>query len=212
MSQLVSVAQACNTHVLVVSHTSRNKELKDGEAPSMYQGFNSGAIERFSDTVISMGREPASNQCQVAIRKERYNNCVGETELTYNPHLGIFGGIDNELSNESNKTRSDLRLAPRGADSGVEPVTQSDSKQDETVHLYSNDTSTIQPRFSIPNQERNEDICGSQGSVSNGVQTSTTTPNTDGKSLPNIVFFKSLPTCNLNELYANLAVVRKKQD
>jgi twinkle protein len=212
MSQLVSVAQACNTHVLVVSHTSRNKELKDGEAPSMYQGFNSGAIERFSDTVISMGREPASNQCQVAIRKERYNNCVGETELTYNPHLGIFGGIDNELSNESNKTRSDLRLTPRGTDSGVKPVTKTDTKQDETVHLYGNDTSPEQPRLQVSDEKGNDDICGSKGSVSNGVQTGTTTSDTLGKSLPNIMFFKSLPTCNLNEFYKSLAVVRTKQD
>lgn len=212
MSQLVSVAQACNTHVLVVSHTSRNKELKDGEAPSMYQGFNSGAIERFSDTVISMGREPASNQCQVAIRKERYNNCVGETELTYNPHLGIFGGIDNELSNESNKTRSNLRLAPRGADSGVEPIVKSDTKQNETVHLHGNDKKTIEPRLQVSDTKGNDGICGSEGSVSNGVQTSTSTSNTDGKSLPNIVFSKSLPTYNINELYTNLAVVRAKQN
>jgi hypothetical protein len=206
MSQLVSVAQACNTHVLIVSHTSRNKDLEDGDAPSMYQGFNSGAIERFSDTVISMGRKPESNDCQVAIRKERYNNCVGETSLTYNPHLGIFGGIERGTTNKSDKEPSDIRLKAGGTSSESEPITQTDTKQDQTVHLHSDDTPPIQPRFLFSDQKGNEDICGNEGTVTDRVPASTCTTNTSGKEYPDISFSKSLPVYDITQLNKNLAV------
>lgn len=205
-SQLVSVAQSCNTHVLVVTHTTRDRELKDGDAPSMYQGFNSGAIERFSDTVISMGRAPESNNCQVAIRKERFNNCVGETTLTYNPNLGIFGGIDNGKSNELQQEPSDVRLKTRGADSESEPAVNSDSKQDQTVHLHGTNQKTVEPRLLLPNLEGNENICGGKGKTDNRVQTSLGTTNAFGKGAFDISVSKPLPIVILPQFHSYLAV------
>ena len=208
MSQLVSVAQACNTHILIVSHTSRNKDLKDGDAPSMYQGFNSGAIERFSDTVISMGREPESNNCQVAIRKERYNNCVGETSLTYNPHLGIFGGIERGTTKLTNETGGDLRLTSGGADSGTEPVTEADSIKNKTVHVHGNDKETIEPRLLVSNQEGNEDICRGKGTAGNGIQASPSETNAFRKGAFDIGVSEPLPIVVLPRFNTYLEMVR----
>jgi twinkle protein len=205
-SQLVSVAQVCNTHVLVVTHTTRDRELKDGDAPSLYQGFNSGAIERFSDTVISMGRDPNSNNCQVAIRKERFNNCVGETTLAYNPHLGIFGGIDNGKPTELQQKPGDIRLKTGGTYSESKPEVNTDTKQDKTLHLHCNDTPPIEPRLLLPNQEGNENICGSEGTVDNGVQTSIGTTNTLGKGAFDISISKPLPIVKLPSFNTYLAV------
>ena len=205
-SQLVSVAQACNTHVLVVTHTTRDRDLKDGDAPSLYQGFNSGAIERFSDTVISMGRDPNSNNCVVAIRKERFNNCVGETMLTYNPKLGIFGGIDNGKPTELQQKSSDIRLKTRGTDSESQQPVSTDTEQDETLYVHSDDKKTIKSRLLLHNQEGNEDICGSEGTTNNRIQTSLGTTNTFGEGVFDISVSKPLPIIKLPEFYKDLAV------
>lgn len=90
LSNLVSLAQTTKCHVICVSHCARDKDLKDGVAPSMFSAFNSGAIERFSDIVITLGRRPDSDDLTVAIRKDRHGNKVGEFKIHYDPLTGCI--------------------------------------------------------------------------------------------------------------------------
>jgi twinkle protein len=165
MALLVKVAQDAHAHVIVVSHTTRDRSIKDGEAPNMYSGFNSGAIERFSDNVITMGRVPDSNVCQVAVRKERANNAVGETTIYYDPTTGTFQGVPNGSSNSEG---SDLRLPLRGGDCDPVPETGTDSQPETSCPTPCDHHEGDEPRLRVQSEERQDNLCGSEGSATTG--------------------------------------------
>jgi twinkle protein len=157
MAYLVGVAQSCNTHVICVSHTSRDKELKDGQAPSMQAGYNSGSIERFSDTVITMGRLPDSNLCTVAVRKDRANNHIGEFDIEFDFKTYTFKGVKHE------PVRQQVRAT--GGGSVPEDATDTEPTQacEDTVH----DSSQLQPGLRSGIQG-NGTVGGSEGETVEG--------------------------------------------
>jgi twinkle protein len=165
MALLVKVAQDCRNHVIVVSHTTRDRSIKDGEAPNMYSGFNSGAIERFSDNVITMGRVPDSNVCQVAVRKERANNAVGEATIYYNPVSGTFQGVPH---GSSEKERTDLRLDVRSKRGGGIEEPHSYPEPEASVNLHGNDYERHEPGLSISSEVGEDNLPRSEGSVTTG--------------------------------------------
>jgi KaiC/GvpD/RAD55 family RecA-like ATPase len=137
MSHLVQVAQKCKAHVICVSHTSRDRELKDGQAPGLQSGYNSGSIERFSDTVITMGRVPTSNLCEVAVRKDRANNKIGEFNIIFDPVSYTFKGVNNDQENLRQS------LGTNGSGGSTEPDTHTEPSETECDTLH--DDTCVQP-------------------------------------------------------------------
>ena len=148
MSHLVHVAQSCKAHVICVSHTTRDRDLKDGQAPGLQSGYNSGSIERFSDTVITMGREPTSNICEVAVRKDRANNHIGEMTIVFDPVAYTFKGV--------NYDKEIIRQSLRGESCGSSPRDETDCQQDKTERVQIHHDTPLQSGLS--SDTRGQDI------------------------------------------------------
>jgi KaiC/GvpD/RAD55 family RecA-like ATPase len=193
MAYLVAVAQTCNTHVICVSHTSRDKELKDGQAPSMQAGYNSGSIERFSDTVITMGRRPESNLCRVAVRKDRANNHVGEFDIEFNYESYTFKGVTNGSTEKTAEVQQDVRLEVRESGSGSLPDDETDTEPNETRSVHLRGDTPLQPRLhsGVPGTEV---VCGSEGETVQGGCSEVQPPTTLSTWDNSICLTKQFPT------------------
>lgn len=192
MAYLVSVAQTCNTHVICVSHTSRDKDLKDGQAPGLQSGYNSGSIERFSDTVITMGRAPESHICQVAVRKDRANNHVGEFDITFDYESYTFRGINEEV-----------RQQVRAASSGDVPNDDTDSEPQETSEVPVHDSPQLQPGLCSDTQGDGT-LHRSEGETVEGGHQQVQLDTVLGTWEPSIRSSKSLPTIQPPKFYQYL--------
>lgn len=109
LATLLQLSKEFGHHTLVVSHTKR-RESKDRKlAPSMFDGFGSGSIERFSHNVISLARDVQNDDQTISIRivKQRATGKLGECSLTYIPKTGCFSSIgeSNDNSTDSEQIR-----------------------------------------------------------------------------------------------------------
>ena len=185
MSHLVQVAQKCKAHVICVSHTSRDRELKDGQAPGLQSGYNSGSIERFSDTVITMGRVPTSNLCEVAVRKDRANNKIGEFNIIFDPVSYTFKGVNNDQEN--------LRQPPGADGSGgsTEPDTHTEPSETECDTLH--DDTCVQPGLQ-DSPQRDDVVHRSEGETLERRRTEVQRSSVIDEWNPSIRITKSFPT------------------
>ena len=203
MAYLVAVAQSCNTHVICVSHTSRDKDLKDGQAPSMQAGYNSGSIERFSDTVITMGRVPESHVCTVAVRKDRANNHVGEFDIIFDYETYTFKGVTKYAQEKTTEPQQDLRLEVRGSGSGGLPTDDPHSEPDKTSQDNLHSEASLQP--GLPSGTRGTGATGgSEGETLEGGRSEVQPHTALGTWEPTIRSTKSFPTIQPPQFYKYL--------
>lgn len=195
MAYLVSVAQSCNTHVICVSHTSRDKDLKDGEAPSMQAGYNSGSIERFSDTVITMGRRPESHICRIAVRKDRANNHVGEFDIEFDYQSYTFRGVTHD--------EEEVRQQIRGTGDGSLPGADTDTESQETSTDTLDIDPCLQPRLHSGVQGE-EATGGSEGETLEGGRAQVQLDSVIGTWEPTVRFNESFPTIHPAKFYEYL--------
>jgi hypothetical protein len=185
MSHLVQVAQKCKAHVICVSHTSRDRELKDGQAPGLQSGYNSGSIERFSDTVITMGRVPTSNLCEVAVRKDRANNKIGEFNITFDPVSYTFKGVTNDQENLRQPLGTD------GSGGSTEPDSHTEPSETECDTLH--DDSCVQPGLQ-DSPQRDDVVHRSEGETVEGRRSEVQRSSVIDEWNPSIRITKSFPT------------------
>jgi twinkle protein len=93
MTGFVRLGKTFGHHTIVVSHTRRDSDLKEGDTPSMTHGYGGGGIERFSDNVVGLGRVQGENETKVKILKHRDNGEVGECTLTWNKNKCSFNEV-----------------------------------------------------------------------------------------------------------------------
>jgi hypothetical protein len=134
---MLQLSKEFGHHSLVVSHTKR-RESKDRKlAPSMFDGFGSGSIERFSHNVISLARDVQNDDQTITIRivKQRATGKLGECELTYIPKTGCFvtttttGDTNNDSTNNEQ-----IRLESRRQVPHKEPNVNSVETASEDIH------------------------------------------------------------------------------
>lgn len=193
MSHLVHVAQSCKAHVICVSHTTRDRELKDGQAPGLQAGYNSGSIERFSDTVITMGREPTSNLCEVAIRKDRANNKIGEFNITFDPVAYTFKGV-------TINAKENLRQSPGTDGGGVDARTGTDTESEETECDSLHDDPLVQPGLQSDPQQQ-DTVHRSEGETVEGGHQQVQCLTCLNDWHPTVRSTKSLPTIHPPKFY-----------
>lgn len=194
MAYLVSVAQQCNTHVICVSHTSRDKDLKDGEAPGMNAGYNSGSIERFSDTVITMGRFPESNEVTVAVRKDRANNHVGEMSLLFDYETYTFRGIDYDA----------VRQQVRGNGSDSLPEDDPDTEPEQATEADLHNGTRVQPGLPSDEPEVRDTVRRGEGETLAGGHQEVQQPGQVSSWEPAVRLTKSFPTVQPPKFYQYL--------
>lgn len=138
---LVSLGKEYGHHTVVVSHTKRDSALKAGVPPAMSAAFGTSGIEQFSDTVISLGREEGVHETWFAIRKQRYNGEVGEsnrplkwdtlkkcfkdldlTPVTYNGEADIG---TNEVDNGREPEQEAREFIPEKTEAEIKPTVKS---------------------------------------------------------------------------------------
>lgn len=154
LSTMLQLSKEFGHHSLVVSHTKR-RESKDRKlAPSMFDGFGSGSIERFSHNVISLARDVQNDDQTITIRivKQRATGKLGECELTYIPKTGCFVTTTTGDTNDGSTNNEQIRLESRRPFSSEAPDVNSsettsedilcDSSQDNDPRLCDNGEST----------------------------------------------------------------------
>jgi hypothetical protein len=195
MAFLVSVAQQCSTHVICVSHTSRDKDLKDGEAPGMNAGYNSGSIERFSDTVLTMGRFPDSHEITLAVRKDRANNHVGEMSLFFDYETYTFKGVTDGTP---------IRQQVRADGGGTMPEDGTDNEPEQTTEDDVHDSSRVQPRLSGDEPEVRDTVHRSEGETLEGRHQEVQQSGQVSSWKPTVRPTKSFPTVQPPQFYQYL--------
>jgi len=154
LSTMLQLSKEFGHHSLVVSHTKR-RESKDRKlAPSMFDGFGSGSIERFSHNVISLARDVQNDDQTITIRivKQRATGKLGECELTYIPKTGCFVTTTTGDTNDGSTNNEQIRLESRrpfsseASDVNSSETTSEDilcdSSQDNDPRLCDNGEST----------------------------------------------------------------------
>lgn len=133
LASMLQLSKEFGHHTLVVSHTKR-RETKDRKAsPSMFDGFGSGSIERFSHNVIALSRDVENNDQSVTIRivKQRATGKLGECQIIYNPKTGCF-------SNNGNTKDTNIRLEDREDVSRKQPFSTPNATKTEDLLSVSN--------------------------------------------------------------------------
>ena len=137
LATLLQLSKEFSHHTLVVSHTKRRESKDRKVAPSMFDGFGSGSIERFSHNVISLARDVQNDDQTITIRivKQRATGKLGECELTYIPKTGCFGTTTTTTGNTNNDSTSNeqIRLESRGQVPHEEPDVNSPETASEDI-------------------------------------------------------------------------------
>lgn len=135
LSTMLQLSKELGHHSLVVSHTKR-RESKDRKlAPSMFDGFGSGSIERFSHNVISLARDVQNDDQTITIRivKQRATGKLGECSLTYIPKTCCFSTTAGGTTHDSTGIK-EIRLESGGLFSPKEPESNSVETTSENIH------------------------------------------------------------------------------
>lgn len=169
MSKMNALAKQFDIHIIVVSHTKRDKEVKGDNPPGIQNAYGSGNIERFSDNIISLGRDVAnnSNVTRISVLKQRANGERGEVKVNYDHNTFTFYE-ENKSENDRRGERffGEVRQQPREAGTHEEPEVTANPSQVED--LRDSDTHDLQPRLQDSGESRH-DIRGSEGVSSEGV-------------------------------------------
>lgn len=134
LATLLQLSKELGHHTLVVSHTKRRESKDRSKAPSMFDGFGSGAIERFSHNVLSLARDVQNDSQEIVIRivKQRATGKLGECELTYIPKTGCFTSTGENTNNDSTDNQ-DIRQQSRGQVPPKQPLFNTSETKTEDI-------------------------------------------------------------------------------
>jgi KaiC/GvpD/RAD55 family RecA-like ATPase len=159
-----------NAHSIIVSHIRRDKELKDGQVPSMHHCYGTGFIERLSDNMIALAKE--GNVLLGSCVKRRYNGVLFDFSLQFSlEYRGYHGSTPVYRSNKHAETTT-LRKPPHrelrqhNGEERPRAITQSipDTVKDSTRDVRGNASPEVQPRLSDTVPKR-DTVRGSQRST-----------------------------------------------
>jgi twinkle protein len=155
MDCLLRLGKQLGHHTLVVSHTKRREAKAREQAPSMFDAFGSGSIERFSHNVISMGRDVQKQDAKVSLTicKQRATGKLGTVNIFYDTKTGSFNEEGNDDSGKHNDF-AELRLENRGKIPQVKPEPIKVETKTENVHSSPNQNDD--PRLPVIGETTNE--------------------------------------------------------
>lgn len=163
MTKLNALAKQLDIHIIVVSHTKRDKEVKGDNPPGIQNAYGSGNIERFSDNIISLGRDVTSdsNVTRISVLKQRANGERGEAKINYDKETATFYEEDkSENYRRGERFTGEVRQHSRETGSHEKPESTTDSV--EVKDIPDTNTNDVQPR--LPDSgEGGHDIRGSEG-------------------------------------------------
>jgi twinkle protein len=184
MTGFVRLGKQFGHHTIVVSHTRRDNDIKEGEVPTMTHGLGGGGIERFADNVIGIGRVQGELTCQGKILKHRDNGETGEFTLNWNKEEASFNGVP---INDS------LRFRTREVNTQSHSTRKETSTESVSVSVPSDTGTELQPRL-CDRGETQERLCGSEGETRLRDATETSPPKTTRTSLPQVGRHRGFPT------------------
>lgn len=166
---LLSLGKQYGHHTIVVSHTRRrqDKEKKSNTTPSLFDGFGSGSIERFSHNVISLGRDVQTNDPMIVVRvcKQRATGKLGEVKVEYISSTGCFKETPKEEQYDDTDNEQ-VRLENREQVPSTKPIFG--ETKTETSYLYSKPEKDDDPRLPDSGYTQHS-LRGSEGLPETGV-------------------------------------------
>jgi twinkle protein len=184
MTGFVRLGKQFGHHTLVVSHTRRDNDLKEGQVPTMTHGLGGGGIERFADNVLGFARVQGEDTTNFKILKHRTNGEVGEGALFWNKDEAAFIGVD---------VNDDLRFKPRKIHSRSNAKVAETSPESVTEHIPSDTGAELQPRLQTGGTTQ-DDLCGSEGETGLRDAKETGSLETTREGLPEVSSHKGFPT------------------
>lgn len=184
MTGFVRLGKQYGHHTIVVSHTRRDNDVKEGSIPTMTHGLGGGGIERFADNVIGIGRVQGEDICQGKILKHRDNGECGEFSLAWNKEESAFNGVN---------VNDSLRFGTRKVNSQSNSQGSTVAPESLPLSVPSDAGTELQPR--LPDSgETQEHLCRSEGETGLRDAKETGTSTTPRKGFPKVGRHKGFPT------------------